>query len=258
MKILVAGGTGFLGKHVVDRLKKEKLPFISASKSQGTDFRDFTKSEKLFKENKIDTVINCSASIGGISYGYEKPGESYYDNILMSTNLIELSRIYKIKRFINPISNCTYPGHLTKELREDEWWDGSLHESVLAYGITRKASWIQTWAYNKQYGMNFINLILPNMYGPADHSDEKRSHALGALIMKICNAKKENKKDVLVWGSGNPIREWLFVKDAVSVIMKSISVTPTVEPINIGVGKGISVKDLALLIKEIVGFQGDL
>src|SRR3989344_618538 len=258
MKILVAGGTGFLGLHVVNRLKKENLPFITASLSQGIDFRNYKQTEKFFKENKIDTVIYCAAFVGGISYGYEKPAESYCNNILMATNLIELSRIYKVKRFINPISNCSYPGHLTKKLKEELWWDGPLHESVLAYGIARKASWVQTWAYNKQYGMDFINLILPNMYGPSDHFDEKKSHVIGALIMKMCDAKAEGRKDVIVWGSGKPIREWLYVKDAVTVILKSISITPTIEPINIGIGEGISVRALAELIKDIAGYKGRL
>ena len=160
--------------------------------------------------------------------------------------------------FINPISNCSYPGHLTKDFQERDWWDGELHESVLTYGFVRKASWVQGWAYFKQYGMESIHLILPNMYGPGDHFEEKRSHALGALIKKITDAKIEKKPEVIVWGTGTPVREWLYVEDAADVLIKSISIMPTIYPINIGVGKGISVKEMAELIKNIAGYKGKL
>lgn len=258
MKIFVAGGTGFLGLHVINKLKKIGTPFIATSLSQGTDFRDYKKTEKFFKDNDFDIVINCAAFVGGISWGYEKTGEMYLNNTLMSTNLMDLSHKYKIKRFINPISNCSYPGHLTKDFEERDWWDGELHESVLTYGFVRKASWVQGWSYFKQYGMESIHLILPNMYGPGDHFEEKRSHALGALIKKIADAKVENKPEVIVWGTGTPVREWLYVEDTADVLIKSISIMPTIYPINIGVGKGISVKEMAELIKNIAGYKGKL
>lgn len=258
MKILIAGGTGFLGAHVIHKLEKSGNSFISSSLSQGTDFRNYTQTEELFKKNKIDVVINCAAFVGGISWGYEKAAEMFTNNILTSTNLMDLSHKYNIKRFINPISNCSYPGHLTKDFDESDWWDGELHESVLTYGFVRKASWVQGWSYYKQYGMESIHLILPNMYGPGDHFEEKRSHALGALIKKIVDAKVENKPQVTVWGTGTPVREWLYVEDAADVLIKSISVTHTIDPINIGVGKGISVKDMAELIQCTAGYQGKL
>lgn len=257
-KIFVAGGNGFLGQNVVKVLKNNNRHIISLSLRDGVDFRDFKQTKHLFKKEKFDAVINCSAFVGGIQFGYEKPGEIFYNNILMSTYLMEASRLTNVKRFINPISNCSYPEHLTKDFKEDEWWDGPLHESVLVYGFVRKASWIQAWAYNKQYGFTTINLILPNMYGPGDSFDETRSHALGAFIMKFVEAKKKNKPEVVVWGSGKPIREWLYVEDGAQAMVKALDINSTIEPVNIGIGKGISIADLALLIKDTVDYKGKI
>ena len=255
-KIFVAGGNGFLGKRVVKKLEERNIDYVSLSLRDGSDFRNFDQTKKLFEKERFDAVINCAAFVGGIQYGFEKPGEIFYNNILMSTYLMEAARLTKVKRFINPISNCSYPYHLTKDFKEEEWWDGPLHESVLVYGFVRKASWVQSWAYYKQYGFKTINLILPNMYGPGDHFDEKRSHALGALIMKLVEANRKNLPSVTVWGTGKPIREWLFVDDGAEILIRALEIEPTIEPINVGVGKGISIMELAELIKEIVGYEG--
>ena len=258
MKIFVPGGNGFLGRRLVRKLKEKDIKFVYLSLRDGIDFRNFKQTKELFEKEEFDAVINCAAFVGGIQYGYEKPGEIFYNNILMSTNLMEVSRLTDVKRFVNPISNCSYPARLTKDFKEEEWWDGPLHESVLVYGFVRKASWVQSWAYYKQYAFKTVNLILPNMYGPGDHFNETRSHALGALIMKFVEAKRKNQPKVVVWGTGNPIREWLFVDDAVEVLIKALEIEPTIEPINVGVGEGISILELAKLIREIVGYKGEI
>ena len=258
MKVFVPGGSGFLGKRVAAKLKEKSIEHVSLSLRDGYDFRDFNQLKGLFKKESFDAVINCAAFVGGIQFGYEKTGELFYNNILMSTNIMEASRLTNVKRFINPISNCSYPGHLTRDFKEEEWWDGPLHESVLVYGSARKASWVQSWAYYKQYGFVTINLILPNMYGPGDHFDETRSHALGALIMKFVEAKRKNLPEVTVWGTGTPVREWLYVDDGVEILLKAIEIDPTIEPINVGVGEGISILELAKLIKEVVGYKGNI
>jgi GDP-L-fucose synthase len=257
-KIFVPGGNGFLGRRLVRKLKEKDIKFVYLSLRDGIDFRNFKQTKELFEKEEFDAVINCAAFVGGIQYGYEKPGEIFYNNILMSTNLMEASRLTDVKRFVNPISNCSYPARLTKDFKEEEWWDGPLHESVLVYGFVRKASWVQSWAYYKQYAFKTVNLILPNMYGPGDHFNEIRSHALGALIMKFVEAKRKNQPKVVVWGTGNPIREWLFVDDAVEVLIKALEIEPTIEPINVGVGEGISILELAKLIREIVGYKGEI
>lgn len=257
-RVFVPGGNGFLGKRVVAKLKEKGANFVSLSLGDGIDFRDNMQTKSLFEREKFDAVVNCAAFVGGIQWGYEKPAEIFYNNILMSTNLMEASRLTGVKRFANPISNCSYPAHLTKDFKEEEWWDGPLHESVLVYGFVRKASWVQSWAYYKQYGFETINLILPNMYGPEDHFDQARSHALGALIKKFVEAKRENRPQVIVWGTGKPIREWLYVDDGAEVLIKALEIEPTPEPINVGVGKGISISELAELTKEIVGYEGKI
>jgi len=257
-KIFVPGGKGFLGSRVVKKLQEKGLEFVSLSLRNGIDFRDFYQTKELFQKGRFDAVINCAAFVGGIQYGYEKPGEIFYNNILMATYLMEASRLTNVKRFINPISNCSYPAHLTENFKEEKWWDGPLHESVLVYGFARKASWVQSWAYYKQYGFKAVNLILPNMYGPGDHFDESRSHALGALIMKFVQAKRKNQPEVIVWGTGKPIREWLYVDDGAEALIRALEIKPTIEPINVGVGEGISILELARLIKETVGYRGKI
>jgi GDP-L-fucose synthase len=256
-KIFVTGGDGFVGNSVVKKLKERNLNFSSLSLKDGYDFRDFKQTKELFEKEKPDAVINCAAFIGGIQFGLNYLGEIFYNNILIFSHITECSRLTGVKRLINPISNCTYPGHLTK-LKEDEWWSGPMHESVLPYATVRKANWVQNWAYWKQYGFETINLILPNMYGPRDHFDEIRSHALGALIMKFIEAKRKNLPEVIVWGTGKPIREWLYVEDGAEALMRSLEIVSRIDPINIGSGEGISILELAKLIKEIVGYEGKI
>lgn len=258
MKVFVPGGNGFLGKAVVGQLKKENIKHLSLSLRDGIDFRKFEQTKKIFEKEKFDAVINCAAFVGGIQYGYQKPGEIFYNNILMQTNLMESARLTKVKRFVNPISNCSYPAMVSEDFKEEKWWDGPLHESVLVYGFVKKANWVQGWAYFKQYNFQSIHLILPNMYGPGDSFDEVRSHALGALVMKFVEAKRKNKPKVVIWGTGKPVREWLYVEDGAELLVKALFVEPFIEPVNIGVGKGISIADLAQLIKEITGYKGKI
>lgn len=257
-KIFVAGGTGFLGKRLIKKLKQKGYPYVTTSLSLGVDFRNFDQTLVFLKKSKPDVVIHAATYVGGIKFGLDHAGEVNYYNTIMTAHLIEASRIAGVEKFISPISNCSYPDVVGKDFKEDEFWDGPMHPSVMAYGIVRKLQYIQTWAYARQYGMKFVNLILPNMYGPEDHFHEERSHALGALLMKIVEAKKQNKSEVVVWGSGKPVREWLYIDDGAEALIKGIDVSYFVEPINIGVGKGISIKDLAFLIKEVVGYKGRL
>lgn len=256
-KIFVPGGDGFVGKNVIKKLKERNLNFLSLSLKDGYDFRNFEQIKKIFEKEKFDAVINCAAFVGGIQFGYKYFGEIFFNNILMATYLMEAARITEVKRFINPISNCSYPAHLT-HFQEEEWWSGPLHESVLVYGTVRKLSWVQGWAYKKQYNFASVHLILPNMYGSEDHFDETRSHALGALVMKFVEAKRKNLPEVIVWGTGKPIREWLYVEDGAEAMVRALEIESTVEPINIGRGEGISILNLANLIKEKVGYKGKI
>lgn len=257
MKIFVAGGHGFLGKRVIKKLKERNISFITKSLRDGLDYKDYSQLKKFVKDENIDIILNCAAYVGGIQFGYKHPGEMFYNNMLMALNFLEISRELKIKRIVNPISNCAYPAKATL-FKENEFWDGPLHESVFAYGFARKASWVGSWAYNKQYGTNWINLIFSNMYGPEDHFDEERSHALGALIMKMVKAKEENLPEVVIWGTGKPVREWLYVEDGAEAMIRAIEIESYSGIINIGRGKGIAIKDLAELIQKVVGYKGKL
>ena len=257
VKIFVPGSTGFVGKRVVAKLKERGINYITASQNSEVDFRDLEQTKRFFEQAKPDYVINCAAFVGGIKFGLERQGEIFFNNILMATNLMEAARLSGVKRFVNPISNCAYPEHLTK-FKEKDFWSGPLHDSVLAYGAVRKLSWVQGWAYQKQYGFDSVHLILPNMYGPGDYFEEVRSHALGALVMKFCEAKEKDAPEVVVWGTGKPIREWLYVDDGAEALIRALEIPSTIEPINIGRGEGISIKELAELIKKAVGYQGKI
>lgn len=255
--ILVTGATGFLGKRVCRLLDLNKKKYLKTSLSLGLDLRDEASVNHFFSTHKPKEIIHCAAYVGGIQFGYKHPAELFYNNMKMTLNLFEASRKYGVSRIVNPISNCAYPAKLNL-FKEESFWDGELHESVLAYGMARKSSWVGAWAYAKQYGLDVINLILSNMYGPEDHFEPERSHALGALIMKFVEAKKKNLSCVDVWGTGKPIREWLHVDDGAKAMVKGLEIEPFIDPINIGVEKGISIADLAIKIKYYVSYEGEL
>jgi GDP-L-fucose synthase len=175
----------------------------------------------------------------------------------MTLNLLEACHLFRVARLVNPISNCSYPGS-AEFFKEDEYWDGPLHESVMVYGFVRKASWVGAWAYAKQYDLDVLNLIFSNMYGPGDHFEEERSHALGALIMKFVEAKKKNLPEVVVWGTGAPVREWLHVDDASEAMVRGLKAPRSESIVNVGIGKGVSIIEMANLIKSYVGFSGKI
>ena len=254
--ILVTGATGFLGKRVCKLLTEQGLEYKRTSLSLGLDLRDKDATESFFEQNQPTYILNCASFVGGIQFGGKHPVELFQNNLQMTLNLLHAANKYNVKRMVNPISNCAYPGEATL-FKEEEFWNGPLHDSVLVYGFVRKAFWVGSWAYAKEYDMDVMNIILSNMYGPEDHFEEERSHALGALIMKFVKAKNNNEPYVNVWGSGTPVREWLHVDDGAQAMVRSLNVKRTIEPVNIGVAEGISIIDMANLISEYVGYNGD-
>jgi GDP-L-fucose synthase len=255
--ILVTGATGFLGKRVCHLLRQRGLAFERTSLSLGCDLRDAVATRALLQRVQPKQVLNCAAFVGGIQFGYKHSAELFHNNLLMTLNLLEASYRCGVKRIVNPISNCAYPAQATL-FKEDEFWNGPLHESVLVYGFVRKAAWVGSWAYQKQHGLDVLNLILSNMYGPEDHFEEERSHALGALIMKMVRAKQQKLPEVVVWGSGKPVREWLHVDDGAEALVRGLNAAPTLEPVNIGVASGISIFEMAQMIQNLVGYEGRL
>ncbi len=258
MKILLLGAKGFLGNQVRKKLKKSNFNFIPVSGSTKLDLRDRDQFESLMDDiEPINVIINCAAYTGGIKFGLEYPADVFTNNMLININMFDLARNKKVKRIINPISNCTYPRN-ARILKEEEWWNGDLDESALSFGTVRKANWVQSWAFKRQYGVNTINLIFPNMFGPGDHFDSIKSHALGSFVHKFIQAKINNENSVTIWGTGTPVREWLYVEDAAEIIVRSVTVNPFIEPVNVGIGEGISIIELAKLIKKIVCYEGNI
>ncbi len=259
--ILVTGATGFLGKQVCALLEQQGRPFARASLSLGTDLRDAAATQALFERvfagQAQRQVIHCAAFVGGIQFGLKHAAELFHHNLAMTLSLLEACKQHGVQRMVNPISNCAYPAAATL-FKEDEFWDGPLHDSVLVYGFARKASWVGAYAYHQQHGLDVLNLILSNMYGPGDHFEPERSHALGALIHRIHEAKRQGAPELVVWGSGKPVREWLHVEDGAEALVRGLDAPPCVEPVNIGVASGISILDMAQLIADELGYPGQL
>jgi len=255
--ILVTGATGFLGKRVCRLLDQQGKAYTKTSLSMGLDLRDKAATKEFFAKTKPDTVLNCASYVGGIQFGAKHPVELFQNNLEIAISLLGAANAIGIKRIVNPISNCAYPGEATL-FKEEELWDGPMHDSVMVYGFVRKAFWVGSWAYAQEHNMDVMNIILSNMYGPEDHFEEERSHALGALIMKFVNAKNNNDEFVNVWGSGKPVREWLHVDDGAQAMVRSLDVERTIDPVNIGVAEGISIIDMAEQIKTIVGYEGKI
>ena len=257
MKVLVVGSKGFLGSWVKKMLLTDTNH--ETLEISGKESLDITKIENLqnfVSKHKPEAIINCAAFVGGISYGYKYPARLLYENSKIALNLYEISRKNDVGILINPISNCAYPGHLTTYV-ESQFFDGPPHESVYNYGIAKRLSVDLGNGYFEQYKFSSANVVLSNMYGPEDHFDIERSHALGALVKKICDAKINNIQKVEIWGSGKPIREWLYVQDGANALIKSLDLEKGHHFFNVGVQKGISIIDLANTIKKIVNWDGE-
>lgn len=255
--ILVLGATGFLGKCVCRKLDERGMEYRKTSLSLGTDLRDKAQTNRLFASVKPDYVLNCAAFLGGVQFGYEHPAEMFSNNMEMELSLLEACRENEVKRLVNPIGNCSYPG-VADIYRESEFWDGPLHESVLAYGLAKKAFCVGSWAYHKQYAVEIINLIFPNMYGPGDHFDPVRSHAVGGLIKKFVDAVDDGYDEVVIWGTGKPIREWLYIDDGAEAMIGAMDIDYYPDIINIGINKGYSILETAEILQQITGFKGRL
>ena len=255
--ILVLGATGFLGKRVCKRLDELNYEYERTSFSLGIDLCDRDQSRKIFSEIRPDYVLNCAAFLGGVQFGYEHAAEMFTYNMEMELSILEMCKEYEVRRIVNPIGNCSYPG-IANIYKESEFWNGPLHESVLAYGLAKKAFCVGAWAYHKQYGMDIINLIFPNMYGPDDHFDPLRSHAVGGMIQKFVDAVDDNAETVTIWGTGSPIREWLYVDDGAEAMIRALDIEYYPDIINIGINRGYSITETANIIKELTGFSGEI
>lgn len=253
-KILVTGGAGFLGRYVVDKLKKIGVKDVSIPKSQEYDLRKREVCEKVVQN--IDVVIHLAAQIGGIGFINEKPGEIFYNNLIMGTQLMEEARIAGVKKFVAIGTVCEYPKLSPLPFKEKNLWDGYPDEATASYGFAKKMLIVQAEAYKKQYGFNAINLLPVNLYGPFDNFDKSSGHVIPSLIKRIIEARDNNKPFVEIWGSGKATREFLYVEDASEGIILATLHYNSVEPVNLGTGIETSIKNVAKLIMKISGYKG--
>lgn len=254
--VLVTGGAGFLGSHVVKLLEKLNPKDIIKPRSKKHDLREKNVCRALVKNT--DIVIHLAAKVGGIGFNLERPGELFYDNLMMGVQLMEESRIANVKKFVGIGTICQYPKFTPIPFKEEDLWIGYPEETNAPYGLAKKMLLVQSQSYRKQYGFNSIHLMPVNLYGPRDNFDPASSHVIPALIKKFVDAKKREDDYVVVWGTGKPTREFLYVEDAAEGIILASENYNKSEPVNLGSAFEISIKDLAEIIKKLVGYKGGL
>ncbi len=254
-KVLLTGATGFLGKNLVPVLS-EKYDVIGIGSEQ--DLRDQQAVDSLFFEFDFDVIVHAAGSVGGILANRENPGKFMYENLIMGANLIEAARQFGVDKFVLLGTVCAYPKFTPVPFEEKQIWNGYPEETNAPYGIAKKALMKLLETYNEQYGMNCVNLIPVNMYGPHDHFNLTSSHVIPALILKFYNAMKAGERQVTIWGTGEASREFLYAADCAEAISLAIEKDVEPEPINIGTGSEIKIKDLVVEIAQQMGFEGDI
>lgn len=254
--VLVTGGAGFLGKNVVKFLEKRLPKKIVIPRSKNCDLRVRGNCAKVVKN--MDITIHLAGNVGGIGYNQKHPGSLFYDNIIIGIQLMEEARKANIQKFVAIGTICAYPKYAPVPFKEETLWDGYPEETNAPYGLAKKMLLVQSQAYRKQYGFNSIYLLPVNLYGPGDNFDLESSHVIPALIKKIYTAKIKNLELVEVWGTGKATREFLHVEDAARGILLATEKYNKPDPINLGAGFEISIKRLAKLICQIIGFKGKI
>ena len=254
-KVLVTGGAGFLGSHIVDKLVNDRnvdRNRIIVPRSKEFDLRNLENCRKLVKD--VDIVIHLAARVGGIGFNQKYPGSLFYDNAIMGLNMIESARIANVNKFVQVGTVCAYPKYAPIPFKEDEIWNGYPEETNAPYGIAKKSLLVMAQAYRQQYGMNIIYLLPVNLYGPRDNFDPESSHVIPALIRKFVEAEGE----VTVWGTGKASREFLYVEDAAEGIILATERYNKSDAVNLGTGREVTVRDLASLIARLTGFTGKI
>ncbi len=251
MKIILLGATGFVGKNVLKVFRDNGVDIISTSKTLGLDLLNLQDTKTFLSLHKPDYIINCAAHVGSLNYVTHHAADVILDNSRMLLNMYEaIASLEKKPIVINPIANCAYPATSTTFV-EEEWWNGPLHRSVMAYGSTRRLMWSIGESFLWQYNIQSIYLLVPNMYGPFDSTDPNKAHALNALISKFVKAQKEQKHEITIWGTGVAIREWLYAEDFGKVVYEIITAKNKIglaEPVNVAQNFGLSVRELVAII----------
>ena len=258
-RILITGGAGFLGSHIVENLIKTRGVLekqIIVLRSKDMDLRVYDNCIKAVEN--IDIIIHLAAKVGGIGFNQKNPGTLFYDNIIMGGQLMEAAMVAKGEKFVQIGTVCAYPKFTPPPFREEDLWKGYPEETNAPYGIAKKALLVMAQAYRQQYGMNVIYLLPVNLYGPKDNFDLESSHVIPALIRKFVEATEKGQKEVEVWGTGQASREFLYVEDAAEAIILATEQYNKAEPVNLGTGKEIKIKDLVTLIARLTDFDGQI
>ncbi len=257
-RITITGGKGFLGKHLIKAFRNHGHENIAVADLPDYNLIDLGDVRRLYEETKPDIVVHLAARVGGIGFNRENPGSLFYDNIMMGVQLIHEGHLRKIDKFVALGTICAYPKFTPVPFREDDLWNGYPEETNAPYGLAKKMMLVQSQAYRQQYGFNSIFLLPVNLYGPGDNFDPRSSHVIPALIKKCVDARIRGEKEIIVWGSGKATREFFYVEDAAEAIVLATERYNKSEPVNIGAGFEISIRDLAELIVELTGFQGKI
>ena len=257
-RILVTGGAGFLGQQVVSQLRAAGAnpDKITVPRSHDCDLRSLEHCQRAVDQQ--DVVIHLAAHVGGIGLNRQKPAELFYDNLMMGTQLIHAATLAGVEKFVCIGTICAYPKFTPVPFKEDDIWNGYPEETNAPYGIAKKALLVQLQAYRQQYGFNGIYLLPVNLYGPEDNFDPSSSHVIPALIRKVHEAQLKGEQQLRVWGDGSPTREFLYSQDAALGIVMGTQFYNDPEPVNLGTGYEISIRDLIELICELMEFEGDI
>jgi len=255
-RVVVTGGAGFLGAAVVNALARHGCPSPFVPRSREYDLRREPDIVRMLDAARPDVVIHLAAVVGGIGANRENPGRFFYDNLIMGAQLIEQARLFDVAKFVALGTVCSYPKFAPVPFREDDLWSGYPEETNAPYGLAKKMLLVQSQAYRQQYAFNSVFLLPVNLYGPGDNFDPKSSHVIPALIKKCVDAIDADQDEIEVWGTGSATREFLYVEDAAEGIVLAAERYDGADPVNLGAGQEISIRDLVGLIARLTGFEG--
>jgi GDP-L-fucose synthase len=257
-RVMVTGGSGFLGACVVNQLTQQGATNIFVPRSRDYDLVKYDDVVRSLADSQPDIVIHLAARVGGIGANRANPGKFFYDNLMMGVQLMEASRVSGVTKFVAIGTICAYPKFTSVPFKEENLWDGYPEETNAPYGLAKKMLLVQAQSYRQQYGFNAIYLLPVNLYGPGDNFDLQTSHVIPALIRKCREAITEKKDRIVLWGTGAPTREFLYVDDAAEAIVMAAEKYNSAEPVNLGSSREIRIRDLAALIAEMTGFRGEI